>query len=197
MGLDFLVSRQFPGKDPIIWGLEKLGFPWILSSETRLINGLRRFFLNFFGAVPGRLVQEGVNSVDVTVAIENIGVRGVDPVMANSGDVENVIAGSLAGARDCSSCKSSVISDFLQLIVVSAASIPRPSDEAPLQGPARWRQFPATSNRNARLLKLIRKPQCSTFSLKPTDRTETITRRAPVGSSLRRRLPIWTSTTLV
>jgi hypothetical protein len=39
--------------------------------------------------------------------------------------------------------------------------------------------------------------QWSTFSLKPTDLTEAITRRSPVGSSLRRKLPICTSTTLV
>jgi hypothetical protein len=27
-----------------LWLLEKLGFPWILSSESRLINGLRGIF---------------------------------------------------------------------------------------------------------------------------------------------------------
>src|SRR5580658_3928440 len=36
--------------------------------------------------------------------------------------------------------------------------------------------------------------QCSAFNLKPTDLTETMTRRSPpVGSSLRRRLPTCTS----
>jgi hypothetical protein len=30
--------------------LEKLGFPWILSSESRLISGLRGFFLKFFSS---------------------------------------------------------------------------------------------------------------------------------------------------
>jgi hypothetical protein len=39
--------------------------------------------------------------------------------------------------------------------------------------------------------------QGSAFNLKPTDLTETMTRRSPVGSSLRRRLPTCTSTMLV
>jgi hypothetical protein len=36
-------------------GLEKLGFPWILSSESSLFNGLRAIFCGtFFMPVPGR-----------------------------------------------------------------------------------------------------------------------------------------------
>ncbi len=40
----------FRCENPRFWGLEKLGFPWILSSESRLINGLhailrKRFLL--------------------------------------------------------------------------------------------------------------------------------------------------------
>ncbi len=31
-------------RKPRFWGLEKLGFPWILSSETSLFNGLRGIF---------------------------------------------------------------------------------------------------------------------------------------------------------
>ena len=34
----------FGGENPCLWGLDKLGFPWIPSSETRLINGLRGIF---------------------------------------------------------------------------------------------------------------------------------------------------------
>ncbi len=40
----------------------------------------------------------------------------------------------------------------------------------------------------------VESPECSTFNLKPTDLTETMTRQLPVGSSLRRKLPICTST---
>jgi hypothetical protein len=42
--LGFLGSRLFHCKDPRFWGLDFLGFPWILSSESRLINGLRWIF---------------------------------------------------------------------------------------------------------------------------------------------------------
>jgi hypothetical protein len=36
-------------------GLEKLGFPWILSSESSLFNGLRAHFCeNIFVSLPGR-----------------------------------------------------------------------------------------------------------------------------------------------
>jgi hypothetical protein len=46
--LGFLGDSLFRCQNPRIWGLEKLGFPWILSCETSLINGLRGYFLNFF-----------------------------------------------------------------------------------------------------------------------------------------------------
>ena len=39
--LGFLGSWPFGRENPRLWGLEKLGFPWILSSESRLFNGLR------------------------------------------------------------------------------------------------------------------------------------------------------------
>ncbi|MFZ0601647.1 MAG: hypothetical protein WAN05_09870 [Roseiarcus sp.] len=42
--LGFLGASPFGGENPSFWGLEKLGFPWILSAETRLINGLRGIF---------------------------------------------------------------------------------------------------------------------------------------------------------
>jgi hypothetical protein len=42
--LDFLGSSPFRYESPQLWGLDFLGFPWILSSESRLIKGLRRIF---------------------------------------------------------------------------------------------------------------------------------------------------------
>jgi hypothetical protein len=42
--LAFLGSRPFGGENPRFWGLEKLGFPWILSSQSSLFNGLRWIF---------------------------------------------------------------------------------------------------------------------------------------------------------
>jgi hypothetical protein len=42
--LGFLGASPFGVGNPRFWGLEKLGFPWILSSESRLINGLRAVF---------------------------------------------------------------------------------------------------------------------------------------------------------
>jgi hypothetical protein len=39
--LDFLGLGHFAREDPISWLLDSLGFPWILSSESKLINGLR------------------------------------------------------------------------------------------------------------------------------------------------------------
>ena len=51
--LGFLGASPFGGENPSFWGLEKLGFPWILSSETRLINGLRGIFGEKFFVTPG------------------------------------------------------------------------------------------------------------------------------------------------
>jgi hypothetical protein len=51
----------------------------------------------------------------------------------------------------------------------------------------------ARSERAPHLLRPSRKPECSAFNLKPTDLTET-THQLPVGSSLRGKLPICTST---
>jgi hypothetical protein len=38
-------------------GLEKLGFSWILSSESRLINGLRGIFHKNFFSAPSSLME--------------------------------------------------------------------------------------------------------------------------------------------
>jgi hypothetical protein len=47
--LDFLGSWPIGRESPCLWALEKLGFPWILSSESSLFNGLRGIFagINF------------------------------------------------------------------------------------------------------------------------------------------------------
>jgi hypothetical protein len=54
-GLGFLGPSPFPCENPRSDVLDFLGFPWILSSETRLINGLRGIKRgNFFrSAYPG------------------------------------------------------------------------------------------------------------------------------------------------
>jgi hypothetical protein len=41
--LDFLGRPPFRRESPLAGGLDFLGFPWILSSESRLFNGLRGF----------------------------------------------------------------------------------------------------------------------------------------------------------
>jgi len=47
--MGFLGPRRFRCQNPRFRLLDSLGFPWILSSETRLINGLRGLFReNFF-----------------------------------------------------------------------------------------------------------------------------------------------------
>ena len=59
--LGFLGSSTFCRENPSFWGLEKLGFPWILSSEMSLFNGLRGIFVEIIflrpfalGAAPER-----------------------------------------------------------------------------------------------------------------------------------------------
>jgi hypothetical protein len=52
-GLGFLGTAPFAYETPSFWGFDFLGFPWILSSGTRVINGLheisaRNFFLRAF-----------------------------------------------------------------------------------------------------------------------------------------------------
>jgi hypothetical protein len=42
--LGFLGRGPFGRETLGFWGLEKLGFPWILSSESSLFNGLRVTF---------------------------------------------------------------------------------------------------------------------------------------------------------
>jgi hypothetical protein len=46
--LDFLGPWRFGCENPHFRVLDFLGFPWILSSESRLINGLRGIFAEKF-----------------------------------------------------------------------------------------------------------------------------------------------------
>jgi hypothetical protein len=46
--LDFLGPWLFRFENPRFRGLDFLGFPWILSSESRLINGLHGIFVEKF-----------------------------------------------------------------------------------------------------------------------------------------------------
>ena len=53
--LGFLGPWPFGGENPHTSLLDLLGFPWILSSESRLISGLHRIFAEiFFAAFPRR-----------------------------------------------------------------------------------------------------------------------------------------------
>src|SRR5258708_2165032 len=52
LNLGFLGRWPFRNEFPYFRGFDFLGFPWILSSESRLINGLRWIFAErFFSAV--------------------------------------------------------------------------------------------------------------------------------------------------
>jgi hypothetical protein len=61
--LDFLGRGQFERESPRFWGLEKLGFPWILSSESSVFNGLRGIFAEEISRalLPKRRRQNGVH----------------------------------------------------------------------------------------------------------------------------------------
>jgi hypothetical protein len=48
--LGFLGTPAFCYENPRFWGLEKLGFPWILSTESRLIKGLHEIFSRVFSS---------------------------------------------------------------------------------------------------------------------------------------------------
>jgi hypothetical protein len=66
--LGFLASWLFRCEGSPIRGLDFLGFPWILSSESRLINGLRgkkreRIFLGAFRAVSSAGMVVGLRFV--------------------------------------------------------------------------------------------------------------------------------------
>jgi hypothetical protein len=54
LGFGFPWPGRFPGISTPRAGLEKLGFPWILSSEMSLFNGLRENFVQKFFSTPNR-----------------------------------------------------------------------------------------------------------------------------------------------
>jgi hypothetical protein len=86
-GLDCLGASPFPFENPRFEVLDFLGFPWILSSETRLTNGLRGIFLEKFFP---RLFASALSRRDG---------------MSQPWRIE---------AQSCSSGKFSFFSDFLQ-----------------------------------------------------------------------------------
>jgi hypothetical protein len=61
--LDFLGRTQFKGWMGQNKGLEKLGFPWILSCETSFFNGLHGIFAgkNFSRPLPQAAAPEEVH----------------------------------------------------------------------------------------------------------------------------------------
>src|ERR1700722_20067750 len=85
-GLGFLGTSPFRCENPRFCGLEKLGFPWILSSESRFINGLHDIFSERFFLAP---LSSGTSR------------RNGDPTMR------------YAKRTDCSWGKLNLISDFL------------------------------------------------------------------------------------
>ena len=107
-GLGFLGTSPFRCENPRFWGLEKLGFPWILSSESRLINGLHEIFSErfFLALLSSRMSRR----------------NGEPPIW-------------YAKRTDCSWGKLNVISDFLQEIAARAvpACLP-PSKSSARQG---------------------------------------------------------------
>jgi hypothetical protein len=98
VGLGFLDPTRFAAKTQILWLLDSLGFPWILSSEYRLINGLRgtgeqKFFT---------------------------------PLLPWRGSPETGSDGrGRTEGQDCSSGKLTSLSDFPQLIVFEALPLGR------------------------------------------------------------------------
>jgi hypothetical protein len=72
--LGFLSPGPFRREDPRLWVLDSLGFPWILSSESRLFNGLRGFLPEeYFSPVfPG--VMKGPQRASAVKAMRKGGI---------------------------------------------------------------------------------------------------------------------------
>jgi hypothetical protein len=86
--LDFLGPWPLRREDPHSWLLDYLGFPWILSSESRLINGLR-----------------GLKRAKVFLAASSVALRGARTGARSRGYAE---------VQNCSWGKLNLISDFTQ-----------------------------------------------------------------------------------
>jgi hypothetical protein len=72
--LGFLDAEQFRAENPQFCLLDSLGVSWILSSETRLFNGLRWIFAEeFFSALSPALRPAG----DVELAVEAMRKGGI------------------------------------------------------------------------------------------------------------------------
>jgi hypothetical protein len=89
--LDFFGARPNDRESKRFQGLEKLGFPWILSSESRLFNGLRAIFAKRKFLAP--FAHGG--------AVGAIGDTGWHP-----------------GTQDCASDELNSFSDFLQSFAI-------------------------------------------------------------------------------
>jgi hypothetical protein len=93
--LGFLEISPFCCEKPRFCGFEKLGFPWILSSESRLINGLQeKIEESFF----------------------------YSPFSPENGHRGSLALDSVRGGTNCSWDKLNLISDFLQEIAVRGRS---------------------------------------------------------------------------
>jgi hypothetical protein len=55
--LDCLGAEPFLYENPLLWALDFLGIPWILSSESSLFNGLRGIFAEIFFPALSFLVE--------------------------------------------------------------------------------------------------------------------------------------------
>jgi hypothetical protein len=113
--LDCLEPSLFRCQTPDFWGLEKLGFPWILSSEYNDINELQWIFAERNFARPFALTPE---------------VRERRPVVWH-GD-----------GTDCSSGEHNYISDFLQDFAARPASSPPSKSNSPKATPSRRLRAP-------------------------------------------------------
>jgi hypothetical protein len=86
--LGFLGPSPFRCEDPRLWAFDFLGFPWILSSESRLINGLR-------GVKRGNFLTHAFPGVETP--------PGLEPAVLGHAEVQK---------RSC--VKLTLISDFTQ-----------------------------------------------------------------------------------
>jgi hypothetical protein len=92
--LDFLGGWPLPCENPRFWVFDFLGFPWILSFESSLFNGLR---------------GKSAENIFRTPALA---LRGAGTGAHGRGNAE---------VQDCSWGELTLVSDFLQDIAVKAA----------------------------------------------------------------------------
>jgi hypothetical protein len=135
----FSWNGPFRCENPRFWGLEKLGFPWIFSTESRLINGLHEIFSgSFFPRV-------------FVVAKEPSKRR---PTIRH------------AEGMDCSWDKLSLISDFLQDIAAQQKLSPEPFPSDRLHPKANRSKAPRLSRPSSQATGSYRNPSTA-FSIRP------------------------------